>query len=109
MNPLIAILIAVLLTAAMLYLGALARRIAEKRVLREMAAFACPSCLHELGVKAVSEGRDCSPFEELWDVKGALLHCRPICRSIRCQQCGKSIELRLNRQGERFGPRLSVS
>ena len=107
MNLLIAVLIAISLTALLLWLGEVARRVAERRVCREMATFTCPFCSRQLGLKAVSAGRECSPFEELWAVDGVLVHCHPICRSIKCEQCGECISLRLNREGKRFGPRLS--
>jgi hypothetical protein len=107
MNLLIAALIVISLTVLLLCLGEVARRLAERRVSREMAAFACPFCMCQLGLKAVAKGRDYSPFEVLWAVDGALVHCHPICRRIKCEKCGECIDLRLNREGERFGARLS--
>ena len=101
MDFLFAALIATSLTALLLCLGS--RRLAARRVYREMATFACPFCLCRLGQKAVAEGRDYSPFEVLWEVDGALVHCHPICRRIKCEKCGECIDLRLNREGERFG------
>jgi hypothetical protein len=108
MNYLIAALIVVPLAALLFGVGVVIGWITQQLVFRELATVACPFCLLPIGLRAVAEGRDCSPMEELWEVEGALLHCYPICRSIKCEHCDDCFVVRLNREGERFGPRLSI-
>jgi hypothetical protein len=36
------------------------------------------------------------------------VHCHPVRRRVNCGHCGECVEIRLNREGERFGARLSA-
>jgi hypothetical protein len=104
-----AALIAVPLAALLLCGCALVNWLAQRRDLREMATFACPACSRPAGPAAIKAGRDISPWEELWTEQGGeLVHCHPVCRSVICPGCGHSFVIRLNCEGQRFGPRLSV-
>jgi hypothetical protein len=108
MTSLIATLIALALVAFLVVACALFNRISAIRVVHEMAAFACPYCSCPMGLKAISDGRDCSPYEELWNLHGEVVHCHPVCRSVKCERCSNCCVIRLNREGEQFGPRLSL-
>jgi hypothetical protein len=108
MTIVIAISIALPLAAVLLVVSALFHRISLKRIDHEMASFPCPYCAHPFGVKAISNGQDCSPFEELWPLQGKLVHCHPVLGSVKCEHCGSCCVIRLNRDGGQFGPRLSV-
>lgn len=93
-------------------LGWAASRISLHRAVREFRNFPCPQCGKRVGDAAARAGKDVSPWEEIWgddDDDGAnTRHCHPTCRSVRCDNCATEFVLRLNRQGNKCGPRLSV-
>lgn len=108
MDLLIAAVIAILLVALMFGIGALISRFEERRVLREMAAAACPHCANPVGLQVIVQGYDCSPWEEIWGGDGdGWVHCHPKCRRVECGRCGQGFVVRLNCEGPRCGPRLS--
>lgn len=104
----LAAMISLSLVAFLLIVGVVLHRMSAKRAFHEMVAFVCPFCSRPMGLKAIVDGRDYTPFDVLWDLQGKLVHCHPICRSVKCDQCGNCCVIRLNREGEHFGPRLSL-
>jgi len=76
--------------------------------LRLMADVPCPRCRRPLGIRAVKNGIDYSPFEIFQDIDGELVHHQPDERRVECRACGERVQVRLNLEGERFGPRLSA-
>jgi hypothetical protein len=109
MDLLLAFVIAVPLAALLLVVCALISRWGERRMLQEMARAACPKCGTVVGLRVVMEGKDCSPWEEFEVGEGGdLVHWHPDCRSVRCGRCAHCFVIRLNRDGDCFGPRLSI-
>jgi hypothetical protein len=109
LNFLIAALLAIALTALLFFVCALEGKFRAKRIAQELATFACPNCSRPVGLDSINQGTDCSPWEELWDGDdGRFVHHYPILWKVRCGACSQSFTIRLNLEGVRFGPRLSV-
>jgi predicted RNA-binding Zn-ribbon protein involved in translation (DUF1610 family) len=104
-----ALLIAIGITALMIGIPELLGALAQRRRFSEFASLECPRCGAEFGRDAVSNGKDTSPWEEVWsDGKGHIVECDPEYRMVTCPQCSTESEIRFQTQGEFFGPRLSV-
>src|SRR4051794_26409046 len=107
-GPMSLIVIGILMTWTAV--GWAASRISLHRAIREFGKFPCPWCGKPVGDAAAWMGKDVSPWEEIWgDDEGTnTRHCHPTCRAVRCDSCANEFVLRLNRQGKKCGPRLSV-
>jgi hypothetical protein len=106
---LIAFAAAVLIASAIVFAIAVISRISAARNFRVMASAKCPRCTNPIGLAAVKNGRECSPFEELWtDDDEVTVHCHPQIRRVECVHCHECVEIRLNKEGPRFGPRLTA-
>jgi hypothetical protein len=104
-----ALLIAVGITALIIGIPQLVGALAQRRRFAQFALLRRPQCDTTFGRDAISNGKDTSPWEELWsDGKCDTIHCRPECRMVTCSQCSTVSEIRFQTQGDFFGPRLSV-
>lgn len=80
----------------------------RRRIILEMADYPCPGCKVSIGYEAVERGKNCTPWEELWsDGVHHTIHCHPTYQQVECVRCGLGFVIRLNQEGESFGPRLS--
>src|SRR5262245_24018061 len=100
---------AVCLTAGCLIVFSWISHVRERQGFGEMAACTCPGCGHPIGFAAVQRGKDCSPFEELWeDGENEPVHHHPEERAVTCGLCNQMCVVRLNKEGDFFGPRISA-
>lgn len=104
----IAAAIAIVATLTFLRVCRLLGERSHRRACREMENVACPKCSVPIGFAAVVAGDDESPWEELWGIGPEFEHCRPVCQKVVCPACREPFVIRLNRQGEQFGSRLST-
>lgn len=104
-----ALVIAVVLTTALIGIPNAIGGALQRRRFATFALLNCPKCNTPLGRSVVDAGKDTSPWEELWtDGDNHTIHCRPICRVVTCSNCSADSEIRFQTQGNFFGPRLSV-
>lgn len=104
-----ALMIAIVLTSALIGIPYAIGSVLQRRRFAIFALVNCPKCNTPFGLAAVDAGIDTSPWEELWsDGDNHTIHCRPTCRVVTCPNCSADSEIRFQTQGDFFGPRLSV-
>lgn len=109
MDYLYALMIAVVLTAALIGIPNLIVGALQRRTFATFARLKCRKCDTPFGRSVVDAGKDTSPWEELWsDGDDHTIHCHPVCRVVTCSNCSADSEIRFQTQGNFFGPRLSV-
>lgn len=103
-------LVAVVLAAMLIGVPHIVGIYRRRKYFAELSELRCPQCEKKFGDVAIRNGKDSSPWEELWGTgPNDTLHCRPMCRIVRCLNCSASSQIRHQTDGVRFGPRLSVS
>jgi hypothetical protein len=104
-----ALLVAIAGAAAIIIVPNIPFYFGRRRLMRRFAQLQCEACKKPFGLEAVRSGKNVSPFEELWsDGKDHHIHHHPICRLVLCPHCHHAWVLRHNRQGEKFGPEISI-
>jgi len=107
----IAILLALVGTAALFLLGHIRHSSSRRRLWRRFSELQCGVCQRPFGLQAIEAAEDISPWEELWDDPDGgpvSIGCQPTCLSVVCPHCQRTWELRYNSQGEWFGPEFTV-